>query len=54
MKHWMVTLLIFAAAMACYALGWSTSLIAFLVAGGAFELWFWVRAIRGEKERKAP
>jgi hypothetical protein len=52
MKHLTVTLLILAAAMACYALGWSTSFVAFLVVGGAFELWFWLRAIRGEKERK--
>jgi hypothetical protein len=54
MKHWMVTLLVLAAALVCYALSWRTSLVAFLIAGVAFELWFWLRGILGEKPSKAP
>ena len=43
MKRHLVTVAILLAALACYALGYSRMGLAAVVAGGALELWFWVR-----------
>ena len=43
MKHHMATLAILLAALMFYGLGFSSLGLAAVVAGGAFELWFWAR-----------
>jgi hypothetical protein len=48
-KYHIVTVLILVLAVALYAGGWSKSSVALLLMGGAAELWFWVRAIRGRQ-----
>jgi hypothetical protein len=48
-KHHVVTVLILVLAMALYAGGWSKPSMALLLLGGAAELWFWVRAVRGRQ-----
>lgn len=47
MKRHLITAVILLAAVAMYALGMSGGGLALLLAGGAFELWFWVRALGG-------
>ncbi|MCZ8158482.1 MAG: hypothetical protein O9256_01070 [Rhizobiaceae bacterium] len=47
MKHHIATVLILVLAMALYAGGLSKPSMALLLLGGAAELWFWVRAVRG-------
>ena len=46
-----VTVLILLVAMALYVAGWSAPSLALLVLGGAFEAWFWLRALRGPGAR---
>ena len=43
MKHHLITVAILLAALMCYGLGYSRLGLAAVVAGGALELWFWVR-----------
>jgi hypothetical protein len=51
MKHWMVTILILAIALACYSVGLSGPVVPLIVLGGAFELWFWIRALRTNEQK---
>jgi len=46
MKHVILTVLLLLAAMGCYIAGYELNAFALLAAGGALELWFWVRALR--------
>lgn len=43
MRHHALTAAILLAALALYVLGFSRLGVAAIVAGGALELWFWVR-----------
>jgi hypothetical protein len=54
MTRHLITAAILLAAVAMYALGMSGGGFALLLAGGAFELWFWIRAFRvGEPDGQA-
>jgi hypothetical protein len=48
MKYHLLTVAILLAALALYAIGMSGG-GSLLLVGAAFELWFWVRALRGTK-----
>jgi hypothetical protein len=47
MKRHLLTAAILLMAVAMYAWGMGGGGFVLFVAGGAFELWFWVRALRG-------
>ena len=48
MQHYTITILILLAALACYSLGFGLGAYVLFAAGAVFELWFWVRLIRGK------
>jgi hypothetical protein len=50
MKRHLITVAILIAALACYGFGFSRLGLAAVIAGGALELWFWVRLF----SRRAP
>jgi len=43
MKHHLLTVVVLLGAITFYALGFSALGVAAVIAGGALELWFWVR-----------
>jgi hypothetical protein len=49
MKRHLITLALLVAAVICYAASWNTGAIALFSVGGAFELAFWFRLLRGPK-----
>ncbi len=49
MKHHLLTMLILLAAITLYAFGMGGGGSALLAAGAVLELWFWVRAVRGNR-----
>ena len=52
MKYHLMTVLILVLALALYAAGLSAPSLVLVAIGGAAELWFWVRAIRGGRTAK--
>lgn len=50
MKH-LITVTILLAALALYGLGMTGLGIAAFIAGGAFELWFWIRLFFREPKK---
>jgi hypothetical protein len=48
MQRHLVTMLVLLSALGCYSFGFSTGAFGLLAVGGAFELWFWVRLLRGK------
>jgi len=52
MKYHLVTTALLLAALALYSVGMRSGGMVLFVVGAAFELWFWVRVIRGA--RRAP
>lgn len=53
MKRHVLTLLILAAAVGAYVVGFKASAGAFLVLGGILELWFWLRAASKSEQPRA-
>jgi hypothetical protein len=53
MPHHVVTALVLLAALTCYFVGFSVRAVAFVVMGGALELWFWLRLFRHKAQRSA-
>ena len=47
MKYHLVTTALLLAAFALYSIGMRAGGMVLFVVGAAFELWFWVRVIRG-------
>lgn len=54
MKRHSITAAILLAALALYGLGMTSLGIAAFVAGGAFELWFWIRLLSPPAEKGSP
>jgi len=54
MKHHLTTLAILLAALVFYGLGFSSLGLVSVVAGGAFELWFWVRLFSRRNVARGP
>ncbi len=51
MKYHLISAAILVAALGLYALGLGRGTLALLIAGGALELWFWIRVIRTSNAR---
>ena len=51
MKYHLLTVAVLLAAFAMYAIGMGGGGALLLFFGAALELWFWVRALRGNKRR---
>lgn len=54
MKRHLFTAAILLAALVLYGLGMTGLGIAAFVAGGAFELWFWIRLLSPSGEKGSP
>jgi hypothetical protein len=50
MKYHVVTVALLLAALALYSVGMQSGGSVVFLIGVAFELWFWVRVIRGRRE----
>jgi hypothetical protein len=48
MQRHLITVLVLLAALVCYRIGFGAGAFALVAAGGALELWFWVRLLRGK------
>jgi hypothetical protein len=48
MHRHVITVLILVAALICYVIGFRAGAYALVGVGGALELWFWLRLLRGK------
>jgi hypothetical protein len=46
MNRHLLTVLILALALGCYAIGFANGALGAVIVGGTLEMWFWVRALR--------
>lgn len=54
MRYHAVTAILLVAAITCSRLGYATPGLALLVAGGALELWYWLRILWASDSGQVP